>query len=394
MMKTAKNILKVGLALAVMGMYNIGYFAKPAKADDTSEKPKTESRLEDQFSDSLDDDGVINSSNLSWLQLKYPNLVFGFRDTSSYEDKKHSSSQTDAGIEVNLDKLLSFALMTNLNLADDPDFKRAQKARAALRYDPVTIGVMYGEKDLERMVVSYGILKIMEHTFAISYSDYEKDASGKNEGMDLQRLNWMFALDFKRFALGAGTSGIDNESDYVATARIRDVLGMGIQTHAFFNEQEGITKYVFFTTRDEYQTERLAVFHMPLFTNIYGTNSIINEQNLLTTDLPRIDEVMSDPNDYGFSVVFQPEKSITAEIGYRGPKFHGFSPMIVMGYTGKFEGGEDPEDIVNGRISVITPAKIMGSNVPVVKLDFEAGKDPDTDARLAYKAMMVLRHEF
>lgn len=394
MIKTAKKILTIGLALAVMGIEYIGYSAKPAKAEDAPKKPEIESRLEDQFSDSLDDKRIIRGSNLSWLQLKYPNLVFGFRDASNYKDKKHSSSNTDVGIEVNLDKLLSFALMTNLNLAEDPDFKRAQKAKAALHYDTVTLGVTYGEKDLEKLFLPYGIFDIKGHRFVLSYSNYEKDASGKNKGLDFQRLNWMFALDFKKFALGAGTSGIDNKSDYVATARMRDVLGMGIQTHAFFNEEEGITKYVFFTTRDDAPTEKLGGFLMPIFTNIYGTNSIINEQNLLTTDLPRIDEAMSDPNDYGFSVNFQPEKSITAEIGYRGPKFHGFSPIIVAGYTGKFEDGKDPEDIMNGRVSVITPAKIMGWNVPVVKLDFEAGKDPDTDARLAYKAMMVLKHKF
>ena len=394
MIETAKKILTAGLAMAVMGMGYVGYLAKPAKAEDAPKKPEIELRLEDQFSDSLDDEGIINGSNLSWLQLKYPNLVFGFRDTSSYEDKKHASSETDAGIEVTLNDLLNFALLTNLNLADDPDFKQTHKAKASLHLKPLTLGVTYGEKedDLERLVQPYGILDIMGHRFAVSYSNYK----GENDDgeFDYQRLNWMFVLDFKRFAVGAGTSGIDNESDYVATARIRDVLGMGIQTHAFFNEQEGITKYVLFATRDNAPTNKLGGFLMPIFTNIYGKNSIINEQNILTTDLPRIDEAMSDPNDYGFSVVFQPEKSISAEIGYRGPQFHGFSPILVMGYMGKFEEGEDPEDIVNGRASIITPAKIMGSDVPVVKLDFEVSKDPDTDARLAYKGMMVLMHKY
>src|SRR3989338_9644785 len=319
--------MKKTLTAAAIMLALGSYLANPAKAD---EKPKLEVRVEDQFSDSLNTKGIINNSNLSWLQLKYPNLVFGFRDTTLWKDKEQVSSKSDIGVNASfLDDLLNLTLLTNLNLADEPNFNQAQKVNGKVHYQPITAGITFGENDIERLVIPYGMIDIKGHKFALSYSDYEKEKFG------YQRLNWMAVFDFKKFALAGGTSGIDNNENYVAAGRIENILGMGIQTHAFFNEN-GIYKYVLFTSRDKFKTSKLAELIMPIFTDVYGTNKIIAEPNLLFPDLPRIDEALSDPNDYGFSLVLQPNQSISADISYRGPSLRGFSPIIGAGYSGTF----------------------------------------------------------
>lgn len=269
------------------------------------------------------------ASGYSWLNLRDDRVNFGIRDTVVFPEYGQDTNNVDAGLEARIFSPLSIKLITNLNADNIQAFNQKVKLGAKLDHKWLRLGFNYGESDTERLVLPYAQLNIKGLTLFVSHSDYKKDQ------LDLSRVNLWGVLDFKKFAIGGGTSGIDNNLNYAASVRINDLLGYGIQTHAFFNH-DALYKSVLFATRDKYPTSKLAGLLMPIFTGADGMNNIINEQNLLGTDTPMTYECLSDPNDHGVWIVYEKDNFWFVDAAYMLPRplTNGrVKPMLIARYT-------------------------------------------------------------
>lgn len=251
------------------------------------------------------------STGTVWQYFQSPSANFGIRDAFSFPAEGEETHAVDVGLEARISPNLRIKLIATPDTGI-PNYQHKVKIGLNIHQDWLDVGMNMGNSRSERLVVPYAMLNIKGNTFFVSYSELE------NGIVDISRLNAWGVLDFRKFALGAGTVGLDNKERYVASLRVEDLFGFGIQTQGFF-DKEGMYKYTFFSARDKFPISKLASFLMPIYTGANGMNNLINEQNLLGIDIPVVYECMSDPNDTGVWYVWERDNYWFAEADYMLP---------------------------------------------------------------------------